>query len=257
MPALLLKVMDMKKVLKAIAVLIGLILLIDGIFLSMVANFNFGNIAAFILGAVFVAVGAIPYKVINVIPKWIRYIVIFGLVCAVVMITFLAVYGNTDTSDYTEDAVVVLGAGIKGETPTLPLVRRLDKAVEFYERNNNVLIVVSGGQGFQEDITEALAMERYLVKKGVPAKNIIKEENATSTYENFLYSKEILDKHFNGDYNTAFITNDFHIYRASRLAKLAGIENTTHISGITEWYTLPVNYIRECFAVIKLWVFRS
>lgn len=247
----------MKKILKIVALFVGLILLADAVFLSMVANFNFGNLAAFVLGVIFFAIGVCPAGVIRRVPCWIRYIVIFGIICGAVMITFLAIYGNNDTADYTEDTVVVLGAGIKGETPTLPLVRRLDKAVEFYEKNNNVLIVVSGGQGFQEDITEALAMERYLVKKGVPAENIIKEEKATSTYENFLYSKEILDKKFQTGYKMAFITNDFHIYRASRLAKLAGFENTTHISGITEWYTLPVNYIRECFAVIKLWVFRS
>lgn len=246
----------MKNFIRTLLVVIGVILIADALFLAMVGNFNFGLIVTFAVGAVLFGYGTF-FEIINKkAPKWLKAIVIFGLCCGVIMITFLAVYGNVDTADYTEDAVIVLGAGIKGENPSLPLVRRLDKAAEYYEKNPDAVIVVSGGQGFQEDITEALAMERYLIRKGVPAESIIKEEYATSTFENFKLSKEILDKHFAGEYKTVFITNDFHVYRASRLAKLAGVNNVSHISGITEWYTLPVNYFRECFAVLKLWILR-
>ena len=247
----------MKNIIRTLLAVIGIILIADALFLATVGNFNFGLIVTFAVGAVLFAYGTFFEKINKTAPKWLRYILVFGICCAVIMITFLAVYGNFDTADYTEDTVIVLGAGIKGENPSLPLVRRLDKAVEFYKKNNDAVIVVSGGQGFQEKITEALAMERYLVKNGVPVENIIKEESATSTFENFKYSKEILDNHFTDEYKTVFITNDFHVYRASRLAKLAGVSNVSHISGITEWYTLPVNYFRECFAVMKLWVFRQ
>jgi len=247
----------MKKSIRASLAVIGALLVLDAVFLGMVGNFNFGLIVTFMLGAGLLAYGAFTDRINMLIPCWVRRVVLLCLCCGIALITFLAVYGNVDTADYKEDAVVVLGAGLKGETPSLPLVRRLDKAVEYYENNNAAVIVVSGGKGFQEDITEALAMERYLVRKGVPMESIIKEEQATSTFENFKYSKELLDKHFGDSYKTTFITNDFHIYRASRLAKLAGIEEVSHISGITEWYTLPVNYLRECFAVAKLWILKK
>ncbi|MDD4688135.1 MAG: YdcF family protein [Eubacteriales bacterium] len=247
----------MKRILKAILIIIGIALMADAFVLGIVGNFNVGIIATFGLGVVTFAYGGFDKQVNKVIPKWLRYVIVFGVCCVLIMTVFLAVYGNVDTADYNEDALIVLGAGIKGEYPSLPLVRRLDRAVEYYKKNPEVVIVVTGGQGFQEDITEALAMERYLVNKGVPAYNIIKEEKATSTYENFRFSKEILDKKFIEEYKIAFVTNDFHIYRASRLAKSAGFETASHISGITEWYTLPVNYLRECLAIVKLWIFKT
>lgn len=98
-------------------------------------------------------------------------------------------------------------------------------------------------------------MERYLVDKGIPKQFIIKEEKATSTYENFQYSKELLDEYYKKrPYQIAFVTNDFHIYRASLLAKAAGL-NATHKHAPTAWYSLPMSYLREVLAVLKHWVF--
>ena len=53
-------------------------------------------------------------------------------------------------------------------------MHRLGKAVDA-NRNYKAIIIVSGGQGPQEDITEALAMERYLKNKGIPQERIIKK----------------------------------------------------------------------------------
>jgi uncharacterized SAM-binding protein YcdF (DUF218 family) len=67
------------------------------------------------------------------------------------------------------------------------------------------VLIVSGGQGRQENIAEALAMGRYLTEKGVPAEQIFKEEKSTSTYENFLFSKDILEQKFPQGYSAVFI----------------------------------------------------
>ena len=88
-------------------------------------------------------------------------------------------------------------------------------------------------------------------------KKIIKEENATSTYENFVYSKQILDKKFGENYSAAYVTNDYHIYRAGALAKIAGFGNLTHSHSTTVWYTVIPSCMRECMAVIKLWIFKQ
>lgn len=166
---------------------------------------------------------------------------------------FIAIFGKIDNVTYKEDAAIVLGAGIKGENVTLTLSHRLDKAVEYIGKNPSAIIVVSGGQGFQEDISESLAMERYLVDNGVPNDKIIKEQKSTSTYENCLFSKELLDKYFDKPYKTVIITNDFHIYRAIQISKAVGLEST-HYHAKTEWYTVSLNYLRECVAVVKTWI---
>ena len=64
---------------------------------------------------------------------------------------------------HTEKIIIVLGAGLKGDTPSLALERRLEKAAEYMNKNGNAIAIVSGGQGKGETISEAQAMENYLL----------------------------------------------------------------------------------------------
>lgn len=185
--------------------------------------------------------------------KWLTYGVSASCAAFLMMILFIFFYGKADNVTFTEDAVIVFGAGIKGERVTKLLSHRLDKAAEYSLKNPDAIIVVSGGQGAGEDITEALAMERYLIEKGIAEERIIKEEAATSTYENILYSKKILEKLFESPYEIVVITNDFHIYRAANLAKKSGL-SVTHYNAGTKWYNIPTVYSRECIAVLKMWI---
>ena len=91
----------------------------------------------------------------------------------------------------TLEYLIVLGAGLDGEKVGKTLKSRLDEAIKYYELNKNVNIIVSGGQGEDEVISEAEAMERYLVKNNINPNRIIKEEKATTTLENIKFSKEI------------------------------------------------------------------
>ncbi len=143
-------------------------------------------------------------------------------------------YGKADNVTYSEDAVIVLGAGIQGEELTDNLRHRLDMAIDYYTENQKAIIVVSGGQRPQEAITEALAMEQYLLSQGVPEAQIIKEEAATSARENFLYSKQILEDHFEKPYCVAFITNDYHIWFTEFVAYHAPKERYGVIKSICE-----------------------
>jgi uncharacterized SAM-binding protein YcdF (DUF218 family) len=226
----------------------GAILLLNAIFLIFTSNLNMGQI---LLG--FVSVVTILYAVFwDKMSK--KMHVAAGVCCAGIFafVSFLAVYGNLDNATYDEDAVIVLGAGIRGEEVGALLASRLDTAIDYHHKNPRAVIVVSGGQGPQEDISEALAMERYLTARGVPQEMIIKEERSTSTHENFIFSAEILRDRFPDGFSCVLITNDFHVYRATRLAQSAGIE-TNHIGTPTRWYTLTASYLREMPAVAKTW----
>jgi len=126
--------------------------------------------------------------------------------------------------------------------------------VDYHMKNPDAVFVVSGGQGPQEAISEALAMERYLVEKGVPESQILREENSTTTYENFSFSGDLLKRKFPEGFSTAFVTNNFHVYRAEKTAEYAGIP-ARHMGAGVSWYSIPVNYMREMMAVLSLWVF--
>lgn len=243
----------MKTISKIIFLIVGAAILLNGIALFFVSNVNLGNFLTVAMGAVILLTVLLFKK----LAKWLKTVLIAGISIAVVFSSFLIIYGKSDNVTYREDAVIVLGAAVHGKTPSLTLKRRLDTAVEYHNQNPDAVIVVSGGQGAQEDITEAEAMQNYLVDKGVAADKIIKEEKATSTYENFAFSKEILTEHFGDDYTAAFITNEYHTLRAGLCAKRAGIENITHAHSNTNLSYLVSGVLRECLAVVKYLIFKS
>lgn len=245
----------MKKFFRVLLIVVGAALVLNAGVMFLTSNLNVGIIAELLLGASVLLYGIFIDSFVARLPKALKVIFWAGVCVVTVFVTALLGYGVSDNISTKEDAVIVLGSGIRGEQLTVGLKNRLDCAVAIYEENPEVLIVVSGGQGPQEDITEALAMERYLLRCGVEKDKIIKEEQATSTYENFRFSKQILDGIFGEEYDVAFVTNEYHIYRAGALAKINGFEDVTHAHSSTVWYTVIPSCIRECMAVIKMWIF--
>ena len=238
----------MARKMKILLFALGILLFISAIVFAFITGFNFKFLLLCGGSCVLILYGLFFEKLIK--KKWLTYSILSLCMCFIAMVVFLGVYGRTDNVTYNEDAVVVLGAGIRGEGVTRLLAYRLLKAIEFSENNPDAYIVVSGGQGPDEVISEALAMERYLIRRGVPPERIIKEDASTSTYENFLYSKEILDDLLEGPYEVAVITNDFHIFRAVRVAGKLGL-TASHFHAQTDWDSVPLNYTRECLAIIK------
>ncbi|MCL2563066.1 MAG: YdcF family protein [Oscillospiraceae bacterium] len=236
-------------IIRTALLLIGLLSLANVTFLYLVANPTMG----FHLQLA-ISIGLIVYAIcFNWISKKIHIAIGLLALIPIAFVLFLFIYGNVSNVDYNEDVVIVLGAGIHGETVSRPLARRLDAAIDYWNRNPDAYIVVTGGLGNRATITEAEAMARYLIRRGVPAERILLEELSTSTYENLVFAKEILDEHFPDGWRAAVITNDFHIYRSVRTARAVGID-AGRIGAYTEWYTWPVNYLREMLAVVQLWV---
>lgn len=242
----------MKKAVKLASLICGGILLGNGILMSVIANFNIGLVPVYGLGTVLTAYGVFFDK----IKKRIILDVLLGVgLCVLIGFgTFLGIYGGNDTADYTEQTVIVLGCGIRGERVSVGLAKRLDKAYEYHLKNPDAFIIVSGGQGPQEDIPEALAMKRYLVEKGVTEDKIIMEDKSTSTITNFRNSHEIMKEKGLSASSVVFVTNGYHIYRAAYYAKDEGFLEASHLGTDIIWYTVPMNYMREMLAVVKMWV---
>ena len=242
----------MKKTVKILSIIAGGLLLANAALLLIISNLNLGMIPVAGLGAVLVAYGVffdnLPFK------KIISAVLAVGIVAILAFGSFLAIYGSHDTADYTEQTVIVLGCGIRGERVSVGLAKRLNKAAEYHGKNPEAMIIVSGGQGPQEDISEALAMKRYLVEKGIPEEKIIMEDRSTSTITNFRYSREIMEKEGMSPDSVVFVTNAYHVYRAASYAGDEGFEDIAHLGTDIIWYTIPMNYMREMLAVVKMWV---
>ncbi|MBQ2847176.1 MAG: YdcF family protein [Clostridia bacterium] len=184
--------------------------------------------------------------------------IVFVVIIAFIILccAAIAVYGRRDNASFDEDAVIVLGKGLDGDKVPVNLAKRLDKTIKYHSKNPRALIVVSGGKGSEEKPSEAQAMADYLLSKGIPESIIIKEEKSTTTYENFVFSSEILKQCLGEKYSVVFVTNVFHVYRAERLAKSLGI-NATHLGAGIEFRTIPANYLREFFVLFGLIVLKK
>lgn len=242
----------MKKTVKILSIVAGGLLLANAALLLIISNLNIGMIPVAGIGAVLLCYG-IFYDKLS-FKKIISGILAFGIVAILAFGSFLAIYGGQDTADYTEETVIVLGCGIRGERVSVGLAKRLNKAAEYHANNPEAMIIVSGGQGPQEDISEALAMKRYLANKGISEDKIIMEDRSTSTITNFRYSREIMEKEGMSLDSVVFVTNAYHVYRAASYAKDEGFANVTHLGTDIIWYTIPMNYMREMLAVVKMWV---
>jgi uncharacterized SAM-binding protein YcdF (DUF218 family) len=239
---------------RTLLIALGLLLLLNALGVSMASNFNLGIVLAALLGAFVLGCGIFLPLILRRCPRWLCITALSAICLVMLCATALLLFGRTDTVTKDEDAIIVLGAGIHGERVSLTLRDRLNAAIDCYEQNPDALIVVSGGQGPQEDISEALAMERYLVEHGIPADHILKEDRSTSTAENFAFSKALLDERFGESYSTAYVTNDFHILRAGQVAHRAGFDDISHAHSNTVWYLVVPSCLRECVAVLWYWV---
>lgn len=166
----------------------------------------------------------------------------------------IGIYGAKNTTTFTEDCVLVLGGGLRGDKIVPSLQLRLDKCLEYLQHNPKALILVSGGQGGSETIAESLAMKRYLVSKGVDPAHIFEENQSKDTRQNMQFSKILLDSLFpSGNYSVVCITSDFHAFRADQLSKKVSL-TISHYNAKNLWYLYPIVYCRETFALIKMWL---
>ncbi|MGL5712017.1 MAG: YdcF family protein [Paraclostridium sp.] len=152
------------------------------------------------------------------------------------------------------DYIIVLGSGLIGDRVPPLLKSRLDKGIEIYNKQIrkgvNCKMIVSGGQGPDELVSEASAMGKYLLSQGIKESDVILEDKSTTTYENMKFSKNIMDK--SSKYNSIFVTNNYHVFRASIFARKVGLK-ANGVGAPTAFYFLPSALIREFIAILVIY----
>ena len=149
------------------------------------------------------------------------------------------------------DYIIIHGAGLNGEEPT-PLLRgRIDKALELWSAQGcSAILVPSGGQGSDEVISEAEAMSRYMLRLGVPREAILPEDQSTTTMENVIFAKKLLEARQTTPYRCAFVTSDYHVFRTALYASHVGLKGDG-VGSRTASYYFPTAFIREFIAITK------
>ena len=143
------------------------------------------------------------------------------------------------------DYVIVLGAQVRGKTLSRTLEYRLEKALEYARVHPNTVLVLSGGQGAGEEMTEAEAMYEYLKAHGIPESQMLLEEQSASTYENLSPPDEEVS------IRVGIITSNFHVLRAKAIARKTGIPGITGIAAKSDPVLFLHFSVRECFAILK------
>ena len=190
--------------------------------------------------------------------RWLRRLFCVGLAAGALVFCVLEgqVIRAARSVPEAADAAIVLGAGVRGTVPSLSLQCRLDAALAYAEQYPEIPVVLSGGQGSGEQISEAECMRRYLTEHGVSEERLLLEDRSESTEENLRFSKQILTEHgFSAEEMTiAVISNDFHLCRAELLAEREGL-TVTGVGAPIPWLHLEVNYtVREAFALAKTYL---
>lgn len=181
-------------------------------------------------------------------------IVILAIISFITIEVLIIKSANSEEAEKVE-YVVILGAGLRGEELSLTLYNRLSTAIMYLNNNIQSKVIVTGGQGPGEDITEAEGMKRFLIASGINKSRIIIEDKSTSTFENLLFSRRILEEQLSyNDKKIMIVTCDFHIFRAKFLASRLGFK-PYGLPSPSVSYLRPYYYLREYLAVIKSLLF--
>lgn len=148
------------------------------------------------------------------------------------------------------DYVIVLGAHVSGTEPSRALLKRLEAAYAYAKKNQDTVLLLSGGKGSGEDISEAECMFRYLTGRGIEEERLIKEDRSTTTKENLEFCAA-LPHETPRESCTGILSNDFHVYRALALAKKQGYECAYAIPAAGDPLMEAHYILREMFAIVK------
>lgn len=185
------------------------------------------------------------------LPGWLRRTiqVLFGMGVALFLLVEGLILSQFSASPGAGvDVCIILGAQMKESGPSDVLQRRLDKALEYLQANPETLVVVSGGQGDNESVSEARGMRDYLVARGITEERILMEDASTDTWENLAYSAKLIDKE---EDSVVIVTNNFHVFRALFIAEKQGYQEAQGMAASTHRGNVLNNLLREFFGVMK------
>lgn len=157
-----------------------------------------------------------------------------------------------EASEGKFDCVLVLGAGVWGESPSPMLEERLNRGIEVYKTGCADRILMSGDHG-RTEYDEVNVMKDFAVGKGAVAEEVFMDHAGFSTYESMYRAKDIFKVK-----KVVIVTQKYHLYRAIYNARRLGLDAYGVAADGQYNYSLPVrtfNNARESLARCKdfLW----
>lgn len=208
---------------------------------------NLGNITGMTLGIVYIVAGFMINRLDSTNQILVGIIAFCFLMYIILSMREIFLAGRTIFAE--KQTIIVLGCRVFGDKPSQALIKRTDAAYNFLLNNPNSAAILSGGQGRDENMSEAECMQKLLNDRGVSKSRLILEDRSTSTDENIRFSLEIMAE-LGIKKEAAIATSEYHQKRASRICDKYGLA-VTPISSRTKWNLLPTFLLREMLAEIK------
>lgn len=187
--------------------------------------------------------------------KIVKYLVLIGFLILIFIQVDVIVFGNK-SKPIKSDCIIVLGCQVKGTSPSPFLQARLNDSIRLYKEGYGKYIIVSGGKGTGEDITEASAMKVFLLGKGIDKNKIIMEDKSKNTMENLSFSKNVMES--KGFKTGVVVSNKYHLKRVSLMSKKLKM-NTSYSGVFVSHYALTEykGYAREVLGILKFLVLKK
>lgn len=167
----------------------------------------------------------------KIFPKFARTVTI---VVSCLLLLGLMVVGTTEAiiirssagaPGENVDYMVVLGAKVRPDGPSVSLQDRIDAAYEYLTAHPDVVAVVSGGQGNDEHMTEAQCMYEELTAMGIEPERVWMEDQASSTWENMHFSLNLIEERTGSrPEKLGVLSSEYHLFRASLFARRCNVE---------------------------------
>ncbi|MCR4999747.1 MAG: YdcF family protein, partial [Lachnospiraceae bacterium] len=172
-------------------------------------------------------------------------LIVFAITQGCILSQFFA--KGEPNSDY----IVVLGAQMRDWGPSIIFKHRLDAAAEYLEANPETTVIVTGGKGANETISEGEGGKEYLMEHGIAEERILIETTSVNTSANIINAFALLPDEEEKALHIGIVTNNFHVFRGTMLAKKYTEANISGVAAKTNWLYLPNNMVRESFGILK------
>ena len=226
-----------------------------GLFTFLIAGYSFSAlVAACLIGLILfynladILVKKYP-KPVKAVRRVVTVILCIGLlVCGIT--EALIIKASFGDPDEVVEYVVVLGAKVRDDGPSVSLQNRIDGAYDYLTAHPDAIAVVTGGKGADEPMTEAQCMYDHLVAMGIDPDRIWMEDKATSTWENLQFSLKLIEEK-TGQRPTkiGLLSSEYHLFRAKLFADACNVEAAGIPAHTTRLSQMVNHFMREVAGV--------
>ena len=149
------------------------------------------------------------------------------------------------------DCLMILGSKVlQGNLPDVMMVERANAAFPLVTPDLKEVILTGGT--VDDKKPEAEVLQKILSKKGIDKAKMLLEDKSTSTYQNLLYSREVISKA--GCEKLDILSHDFHLHRVKITAERLGIPVNRYIAAKSSKPNGKNRLYREYAAYLWYWL---